>query len=122
MGKSKQLAFGDDLPMSALDALGTPLRSPRVRELADKAQELAKLKEHPSWEILRAEFEKRKQGYLRGVAQGLMAGGPDAPAMDQRRIDYERGFLRGAQAVLDTPDNALAQLEAELRKEPHVGS
>ena len=33
------------------------LRSPRVRELADKAQELAKLKEHPSWEMLRAEFE-----------------------------------------------------------------
>lgn len=46
-----------------------------------------------------------------------MAGGPDAPPLNQREIDYQRGFLRGAAAVLAAPDNAVAELEKLLARE-----
>lgn len=93
------------------------LRSPKVRELGDSVRELSKLVEHPSWPVLRAEFEKRKDAYVSKIARGLTAGGIDAKPIDQREIDYTRGFIRGAQAVLDTPDNALKALEEALREE-----
>lgn len=93
------------------------LRSSQLRETGTKAQELAKLTEHPAWDTLRREFELRKQHYLSNLARKLVAGGPDAAPLDQREIDYQRGFLRGAQAVLDTPENAIAQLEKLLGKE-----
>ena len=97
--------------------MSTPLRSQKVRELGDTVRELAKLVEHPSWPALRSEFEKRKEAHVTKIARDLAAGGIDAKPIDQRHIDYTRGFLRGAQAVLDTPGNALAALEEALRKE-----
>ena len=93
------------------------IRSPQVRDLGDKARELAKLREYPSWETLRKEFEARRQTYLLKLARQIAAGGPEADPLDQRQLDYSRGFLRGAQAVLDTPDNAIEALEKALQKE-----
>lgn len=95
----------------------TPLRSPKVRELGDAARELAKLTEHSSWSVLRAEFDGRKRAYLDKIARSIATGGLDAKPIDQREIDYIRGFLRGAQAVLDTPGHALEALEEALKKE-----
>ena len=94
-----------------------PLRSQKLRDVGDTARELAKLTEHPSWDALRAEFEKRKRMFHAKLANQLMAGGPKAKPFDQREIDYQRGFLSGAQAVLDTPDRAVEALEQLLRKE-----
>lgn len=96
---------------------GSPLRSEKVRELGDSVRELAKLVEHPSWPVLRAEFEKRERAYLDKIVRQLVAGGIDAKPIDQREIDYIRAFLRGARAVLDTPDNAMKALEEALREE-----
>jgi len=93
------------------------LRATHIRELGDKARELSKLKEHPSWAVLESEFALRKQNYLASLARDLIAGGVDAEPLDQRKIDYQRGFLRGAQAVLSTPDNAIASLEKALSRE-----
>lgn len=95
----------------------SPLRSPKVRELGDSVRELAKLVEHPSWPALRSEFDKRKDTYVQKIARDYTAGGIDAKPIDQRQIDYIRGFLRGAQAVLDTPENAMKALEEALREE-----
>lgn len=93
------------------------LRRERVAELGDLARDLAKLTEHPSWSVLRSEFDKRKTAYLAKLVRKLAAGGVEAPPVNQREIDYQRGFLRGAQAVLDSPDNALKMLEKALREE-----
>jgi hypothetical protein len=95
----------------------TPLRPAELRDAADTARELAKLKEHPSWDVLRSEFEGRRRRYLDNLARSIAAGGIDADPLNQRAIDYQRGFLRGAQAVLDSPENAIEHLERVLRKE-----
>ncbi len=95
------------------------LRSTELREKGDRARDLAKLKEHPSWNVLRKEFETRKAAYLDQLARELMTGGEDTDPLNQRKLDYRRGFLRGALAVLDAPDNALNALETALRKDRH---
>ena len=97
--------------------MSAPLRSPKLRELGDTARELGKLVEHPSWPVLRAEIEARKRAYLDKIAREIVAGGPDAEPVNQREADYIRGFFKGVQAVLDTPDAAVRQLEKALRKE-----
>src|SRR5574341_1362785 len=93
------------------------LREQKIRSLGDKGRELAKLTEHPAWLTLRREFEARRQTYLQRLAREMVVGGIDAEPLSQRELDYQRGFFRGAQAVLDTPDNVIAQLEKALRKE-----
>lgn len=96
------------------------LRAERIREPGDRARELAKLAQHPAWDVLRKDFEERKRLYLQRLARKLTVGGRDAEPLNQREIDYERGFLRGAAAVLEAPENAvkvLEKLERELEKE-----
>lgn len=92
------------------------LRSDKLRGAGDKAHELAKLTEHPAWPVLKQVFEERKQAYIASQARRFAAGGEDAEALDQRRVDYRRGWLRGAEEILRAPDNAIAELE-RLRKE-----
>lgn len=93
------------------------LRATQLREVGDAARELGKIVEHPSWPVLRTQIEKRKQGYLNRIARDMTTGGIDAEGFNQRELDYIRGFLRGVDAVLDTPDRALHALENLLKRE-----
>lgn len=92
-------------------------RSQRVRDLGDVARDLGKLTEHPSWPALRKQVERRVKSYQDRLARQLTSGGITARPLNQREIDYIRGFITGAQAVLDTPENAMKALDQALRKE-----
>jgi exonuclease VII small subunit len=37
-------------------------------------------------------------------------------AIDQRKLDYERGFWDGAKHVVTRPENAEAELESSLKR------
>lgn len=52
------------------------------------------------------------QHYHNKLARRLTTGGLYAPPLDQREIDYQRGFFAGARWILDNPEMA----EGELRK------
>ena len=95
----------------------TQLRSPHLKELGNQAREFEKLTERPEWHTLRAVFEQRKQSYLRKLANDLIAGGDKADPLNQREIDYRRGWLRGAQAILDAPEQVIAEFQKALEKE-----
>ena len=97
------------------------LRAKELREVGDSARELTKLLEHPSWRVLRSQIGKRKHAYLTRLATQMSTGGIDAEPVDQRQLDYIRGFLRGVDAVLDTPDRALDALEKLLKREEGNG-
>ena len=101
----------------AVPADPVKLRGKQLREVGDAARELGKLVEHPSWPRLRSEIEKRKHGYLSKIAREMSSGGIDAAPVNQREIDYVRGFLRGVDAVLDTPERAIEILEKALKRE-----
>ena len=85
------------------------------RELQDLARDLGKLKESPAWAALRRQYDKASENARRNVANSLFGGGASAPPVDQRAIDYQRGFLRGAKWILDNPEHTEVALQHALR-------
>lgn len=92
------------------------LRSDIVRDVGDRARELEKLRSHPSWPFLKKEYELLKEAYSRKLARKLLTGGMKAEALSQRELDYQRGFLAGADWILGLPEFAVNALEAALRR------
>lgn len=93
----------------------------QVAKQGDVAQDLAKLTEHPSWPTLRQVFTDARDRYERKLAREMLAGGEDTGTVDQRKVDYRRGFLRGCQAVLDHPELAARMFEKALQTEEKRG-
>lgn len=92
------------------------LTEAKVQEVAERAQGLSDLKKHPSWPVLRGIFDKRKKLFFERLAHQLMQGGITSTPIDQREIDYQRGFWAGAQWILNNPEMAERSLETALRK------
>jgi hypothetical protein len=86
--------------------------SERLKEIGYRAAELAKLKDHEAWTVLRQVLETKKERWQRGLTKRLIAG----EIVDQRDLDYQRGFWAGAFYVLDNPEKAEDSLKAALRK------
>lgn len=80
--------------------------------VADRAASLRKLKDHPSWITLREEWDAQKKQHMERLATQLLAGGPTGPPVNQREIDYRRGFIHGAELILNNPDKIESTLEA----------
>lgn len=90
------------------------------RDVAKKgtlAQDLAKLTEHPSWPVLRQVFADAREKAERKLSREMLSGGELVAPVDQRKVDYRRGFLRGCQAVLDHPELAQHAFEKALETE-----
>lgn len=88
----------------------------------DTARELAKLTEHVAWPTLRAVFAEAREKAERRLAREMFSGGETHAPLDQRAIDYRRGFLRGCQAVLDAPELAQHAFQKALETEEKRGS
>lgn len=87
-----------------------------IRVLGDRARELAKLADHPSWPVLKGEMARVRGVYQARLARRLTTGGINASPLDQREIDYQRGFFAGAQWILDNPEMAEATLAKALER------
>lgn len=93
------------------------LTNRKTVKLADQAREMAKLTEHPAWPALRQAFAEARAQAERKLVSEMMRGGEGAAPLDQRKVDYRRGFLRGCQAVLDHPELAIQAYESAMEKE-----
>lgn len=87
-----------------------------MQQIAEQAQTLSELKKHPSWRLLRQIFERKQTKYFDALASRLMRGGIDSPPLDQRELDYQRGFWAGARWILDNPEQAERSLELALKR------
>lgn len=88
----------------------TELRSTRLREAGNRAQELGKLTEHPAWQTLKEDVDRKQALYMDRLARQLTSGGPAAEPLNQREIDYWRGWFACGKELLDAPERATAQL------------
>lgn len=84
----------------------------KVAALSQRAGRLHELKEHPSWAELRALFEERRDKHFKNLSRQLIAGAE----VDQRYVDRMAGFFRGAQWILDNPEQAEQSLKTALQK------
>lgn len=87
-----------------------------LAELARVAGELDKLRNTPGWLHLVKHYDNQKAQYEASMMAKLTSGGPTAPELNQRVLDYQRGFWAGVQSVLSSPSNAQAELVAERKK------
>ena len=92
------------------------------RELAllgDLARDMSKLQEHPEWAALQknyADIKKRLEGK---IARELLIGGERAEPIDQRKVDYRRGYLDACEEWLSYPAKVVARFEKQIeRKQP----
>lgn len=92
------------------------IEADKIRVLGDRARELSKLQEHPSWPILKTELERVRDLYVGRLARTFATGGISALPLNQREIDYQRGFFRGAKWILDNPDMAESTLMKALER------
>lgn len=83
----------------------------RTAILGDYARDLGKLKDEPSWEILRERFEAMKKADVESLARKILTGTtPDAEHLAERR-----GFWKGAQWVIDNPDLAQQAFDRAMK-------
>lgn len=87
-------------------------KDPKVQETVEIVRRLDGLQEHAGWRYLQKMVVDRETVWLVRLARRLMAG----EVVDQREIDYQRGFIRGALEVIERPEQAIADLELAARR------
>jgi len=73
--------------------------------------DLQDLPDHPGWKALKKHFENGHEGYGKSLTGRIMSG----EVVSQREIDYYRGVIDAAKAIMAYPDVALARLETTAR-------
>jgi hypothetical protein len=70
------------------------------------------LREHLGWRRLYERVKEQREGFVNWIARRLMQGEP----VDQREIDFHRGYFWGALDTLERPEKAEENLEKAARK------
>lgn len=87
-------------------------KDPRVRQTIRDAHLFDSLKEHDGWKRLAELVRGDRERFFAKITRRLMAG----QEVDQREIDFHRGFYMGAEWVIGHPEQAEASLERAARK------
>lgn len=93
-----------------------------ISRKGDLARELKKLTEHRSWPVLKALWAEEKERLVRATARAMFSGNETLKEVDQRMIDYRRGYLRGVDDVLNAPDRAVLMFEKAVETEEKRGT
>lgn len=62
---------------------------------ADRLEQISRLKDNAATKAAMAEIVELKREYEANLGSTLMTGTRTAPPVNQREIDYQRGFYRG---------------------------
>ena len=83
------------------------------RDLIVRQGELTALAQHPSWPVLAAVLDTRRETFEREVMAAMLGG----EGMSLERQAFIRGFFKGMAYVLAVPSNAETRLAAILEEE-----
>ena len=83
----------------------------RAFRTAEIAQAMRELKATDGWKVLAETFERQRAGYFDTLARDLMRG----KEIDQRKLDYNRGFFESVEQLLKAPENAERLLERAVK-------
>jgi hypothetical protein len=97
----------DAIPETRLEKLER-----RARAQIDYAQELRALARSDAFAALAQQMSRAKEKVMSAHVRALMRG----DTLDQRQMDYDRGYWDGVEAVLHQPDRIEQELEATLRQ------
>jgi hypothetical protein len=83
------------------------------RALITRGGSLATLSQHPSWPDLEDEVRRKEERLQKHILAKCMS--PVAP-INQREVDYIRGFINGMNWLVMVPTNAESRLETYLKE------
>ncbi len=89
--------------------------------LGDLAQDLVKLQASPQWAAFRKRYEEIKDQAARKMASEMLSGGEGADPIDQRQVDYRRGYLRGCDDFVAYPERLVARFEKVMERKQDSG-
>jgi hypothetical protein len=84
-----------------------------VRREMQRNAELVSIGTHPAWPVMREEVHAKRVEYERRVLKQALS----IDGVDQRDIDYCRGFLAGLIWLASLPDGAERELERALAEQ-----
>lgn len=84
---------------------------PRVKKIVEDVRLFDGLREHAGWRRLRDSIRADRDRFLLGIARQLMSG----QEVDQRKIDFYRGYFQGALDTVERPEKAEENLERAAR-------
>lgn len=84
----------------------------RVDGLAEIHAPLKALAETDGWRILKQVFDRQRERYYDQLSRSLMAGAE----IDQRKLDFNRGFFESVEDLLEAPENAEKTLKKALER------
>ncbi len=76
------------------------LEDPKNQQIVKDAQDFGELKEMKGWQRLRARVTADRDRYTEGIAKRLLGG----EIVDQREIDFHRGFYAACNYVTGIPE------------------
>lgn len=79
----------------------------------NRAKALHELSEHRGWQELKEIYDDTLRKWQRHVATDFLRNGAE---VDQREIDYQRGYMDAWQTILAQPDQAEKRFEKALRR------
>lgn len=85
---------------------------PHVRRVIEDVKLFDGLTEQVGWKRLAEIVKGERERFFASIASRIASG----KVVDQREIDYKRGFYEGARWIIDTPEQAEASLEAAARE------
>ena len=87
-----------------------------VALMGDLARDLLKLQELPEWGAMRAHFEDLKALAQASAYRALYVGSEGAKPLDQRAVDYRRGYLKACEDFVLYPERLVAQFEKAMER------
>lgn len=85
---------------------------PKVRKVVEDVRLFDGLMEHAGWQRLAQIVRGERDRFLTSLTSALWRG----EVVDQRQLDYTRGFYEGARWLIETPEQAEASLEQAASK------
>jgi hypothetical protein len=89
--------------------------------MGDLARELTKLQELPEWDALRQRMDEIRKLMERAMLSKLLIGNETVDPIDQRAVDYRRGYLKGTEDFLLYPERLVAQFEKVMERTQDSG-
>lgn len=83
-----------------------------MRALVHEVQTIGELTDSPGWKLLLGKIRQKKDSFLLDIAKAMMRG----DVVDQRQIDFERGYYQGALETVERPEKAWENLEGAARR------
>ncbi len=92
-----------------------PVSQEKIQLLSEQQVKLTELTHQPGWGILKSILATKRALFERNFMARNLSAVPTAEPLNQREVDYWRGFFACADYIIAAPEKAESTLESALK-------